>query len=662
MRFSKLFEPIRIGKMFIKNRIAMAPIHLINLFDRDGVLNQRCIDFYVERAKGGVGLIITGVMHVANDIENLSVNGVPLWPLCVPKNIPPLAELVDYVHSYDVRIFAQLSPGSGRNADGPAIDEGMKPISASALPSFYRPNVSTRPLATDEVEKMVELFGQAAQMVASLGFDGIEIHGHEGYLIDQFTTALWNRRTDKYGGDLEGRLRFPVEIVEEVKDKAGKDFPVIYRYGLKHFLKDFSTPALRREGYAEAGRDLGEGLEMAKYLEKAGIDALHVDAGCYESSYWAHPPIYQPHGCMIDLAAEVKKVVNIPVIAVGRLDIPELAEKILVEGKADMVALGRALLADPYWPMKVREGRVEDIRPCIGCHDGCMPVKGPLSCTVNPACGRERLYSIEPTDRPKKILIAGGGVAGMEFARVATLRGHKVILCEKTDKLGGHMIEAAIPEFKLDIKRLLEWYIRQMEKLKVEVRLNTEVTLDLVRKEKPDVVIVATGSKHITPEIPGANGGLNIVNSCDLLAGKVKAGDNVVVYGGGLEGCEIALWLANQGKTVTIIARHEVMARGVFEANKRMLLDMLAEKKVTILTNTLVLEARKDGIVVINREFERKKVNCDTVVLAIGRRPENELYKSLSGEIPSLYQIGDCKEPRKIINAIWDAYTIARAI
>lgn len=661
MKFKKLFEPIRIGKAFIKNRIAMAPIHLINLNDSEGIITQRVIDYYVERAKGGVGLLITGVFHVANDIERLSLGGVPLWSVCVPKALPVLAELADFVHSYGSRVFIQLSPGCGRNADGAAIDEGLKPISASAVPAFYRPSVTARSLKTEEVEKMVEAFGPAAQLVATAEIDGIEVHGHEGYLLDQFTTALWNKRNDKYGGDLEGRLRFPIEIIQKIKDTVGKDYPVMYRYGLKHYMKSSWTAALRREGYVEAGRDVEEGLKMAELLEGAGVDALHVDAGCYESSYWAHPPIYQPYGCMADLAAETKKFVKIPVIAVGRLDIPEVAERVLEEGKADMVALGRALLADPYWPKKVQEGKLEDIVPCIGCHDGCMPLKGPLSCTVNPSCGRERLCALKPAAKPKRVLIAGGGVAGMEAARVAAIRGHKVALYEKTDRLGGHLIAASVPDFKQEIKMLLDWYKTQLRKLKVEVNLKTEVTPELVKREKPDVVIVATGSTPPVLEIPGINKP-TVINCCDLLLGKEKAGDIVVVYGGGLEGCETALWLAKQGKSVTVVARHEAMTRGVYEANRNMLLDMLAENKVQILNNTIIQEATKDGVVVIDREFRRKVINCDTVILAIGLKPEKELYESLMVEFAELYEIGDCKEPRKIHHAIWDGYTVGYGI
>ncbi len=295
----------------------------------------------------------------------------------------------------------------------PAISFACHPVSASAVPHFHEPKILCRPLETVEVEKIVKAFGTAAEILAAAGVDGIELHGHEGYLFDQFTTSLWNQRTDNYGGNLKQRLTFPIEVLKEIKQHAGADFPVQYRFGLKHYIKGLNSGALQGESFSEAGRDISEGLEMAKLLEEAGFDALHVDAGCYDSWYWAHPPIYQEHGCMVDMAARVKEVVSIPVIAVGKLELPEQAERVIAEGKSDMIAIGRGLLADSHWPVKVAEGKTEDIRPCIGCHDGCIGrfMRGkPLSCAVNPACGREKLYALDRVEKPKKVVIVGGGI------------------------------------------------------------------------------------------------------------------------------------------------------------------------------------------------------------------------------------------------------------
>ncbi|RLC61392.1 MAG: 2-enoate reductase, partial [Chloroflexi bacterium] len=496
MKFERLFEPISIGKVNIKNRIAMAPMVPGGLVDHDGGFTQRAIDYYTERAFGGVGLIISGCTKVSEKVE-------PRTTLMFVnrRSISSFSELAESVHYYGTRIFIQLTAGLGSVIVGSVIDSGFKPVSASAIPAFWRPNVTARALTTEEVEEIVDAFGKAAQLLRAAGIDGIELHGHEGYLFDQFSTAIWNKRNDKYGGSLEDRLRFPIEVLNAIKDKAGKDFPVVYRYGLKHYMKGFRTGALPHEDYVEAGRDVAEGLEMAKLLEKAGFDGLHVDAGSYDSWYWAHPPTYQPHGCMVDMAAEAKKCVTIPVITVGRLGIPELAEKVVAEGKADIVALGRALLADPHWPRKAREGKVEEIRPCTGCHDGCLHREmyqfKPISCAINPATGRERLYTLGVVTQPQKVLIAGGGVAGMEAARVAAIRGCEVTLYEKGEKLGGHLIAGSVPDFKRDIKRLLDWYVIQLERLGVKIRLQVEVTPELIKKEKPDKIIIATGSTPI---------------------------------------------------------------------------------------------------------------------------------------------------------------------
>jgi len=667
--FRMLFKPIRIGKVEIKNRIAMAPMAIGGLGGSDGTLTARAIDYYLERARGGVGLIIAGVAKVENEIERIIIDGMVPRMLITHKIMSSLAELAELVHHYGSKIFIQLTAGYGRVLPGELIDSGIKPVSASAVPAHYRPNVTTRALSTEEIKELVRSFGRAAEIISACEIDGVELHGHQGYLFDQFTTSLWNRRNDEYGGSIENRLRFPIEVIETIKERIGRDFPVVYRYGLKHYLRDAQTGTLERESYREAGRDIEEGLEMAKHLEKAGIDALHVDAGCYESLYWAHPPTYMPHGCLVEMAAEVKKVVKIPVIAVGRLEVPELSEKVLKEGKADMIALGRGLLADPYWPKKVLGGRVEDIRPCIGCNDGCisriaMGRLRPLSCAVNPLTGRERLYELRRAKERKKVLVAGGGVAGMEAARIAAIRGHKVTLYEKSESLGGHLIEASVPEFKRDLRKLLDWYKIQLYKANINILLNTEATPKLIEEEEPDVVIVATGSKPVQLEVKGMEKSKAIM-ATDLLRGKSKTGNDVVVIGGGLVGCETALWLANQGKSVTIIEKlHDLMIAGppIFRANRMMLLDLLRLNKVKFITGVSVHEIAEDGIIIMDKEFVTHEIKCDTIVLALGLKPDFELYNAIKGKVKEVYAIGDCKEPRRILEAIWDGFFVASAI
>jgi len=648
---TKLFEPGRIGGLTIKNRIAMAPMGLFGLVESDGSISQRGIDYYVERAKGEVGLIITGICLPTLDIEFGGMGGEAgfLFRADGPHVLPRLRELVEAVHVYGAKIAVQLTAGFGRVIHPMLVPQ---PVGPSVLPNVWKLNVMTRELTTEEVERLAGSFGDAAQIMKEAGVDAVELHGHEGYLMDQFMTSLWNQRTDKYGGDLEGRLRFVLEIIEAIKGRAGKDFPVIFRYAIKHYI--------------EGGRDVEESLEIAQRLEKVGVDALHVDAGCYDNWYWPHPPNYQPPGCMVDMAEAVKKVVKIPVITVGRLGYPELAESVIKDGKADFVALGRPLLADPEWTLKAKEGRLDDVRPCIGDQDGCIGAAATrgayLSCAVNPACGNEKELMITPVDKPGSVLVVGGGVAGMEAARVAALRGHRVTLCEKSDRLGGHLIAASVPEFKHDLEWLREYYQTQIGKLGVRVELGKEVAPKLIEEMKPDVVIVATGSAPIVPDIPGIESE-KVVTAIDLLLGKKEAGETVVVVGGGLVGCETAVYLAQKGKRVTIV---EVLGRiipDVFEANRQHLFKMLAENGVCVLTDASLGRVTEEGAVVVNkRRRYQADLKADTVVLAVGLKPEIDLAKALEGKMAEIHSIGDCHEPRKILDAVWDAYNTVRVI
>jgi 2-enoate reductase len=666
INMKKLFQPINIGKVEIKNRIAMVPMANLGLVDRDGHLTKRAIDYYVERAKGGTGLIITGAVKAENEIEKLKMPSFPCITLNPITFLATASELTEHVHTFGSKIFIQVTFGLGRSAP-PAFLEGP-PVAPSAIPNYWDPATTCRELTTQEVETMVKRCGEAAHIAREAGFDGIEIHAmHEGYLLDQFTIALFNRRTDKYGGGLKERLTLPAEIVREIKKQAGKDFPVGLRYSIKSFIKDWRQGGLPDENFQEMGRDVDEGLEAAKLIEQAGYDFLDADNGTYDAWYWAHPPVYMEHGCYLPYTERLKKVVSIPIIVAGRMELPELAEKALSEGSLDIVGIGRGLLTDPEWPRKVFHNQTDRIRPCIGCHDGClgrMFLGKPESCTVNPAVGREKEYAIEPAHDIKKVMIVGGGVAGMESARVATLRGHQVTLYEKTDKLGGHLREACVPDFKDDDKRLLNWYENEMKAMSIDISFNTEVTADMVKSENPDVVIIATGSTPITPDIPGINMS-NVTGAGELLLGNSTVGDTVAVIGGGLVGCETALWLAKQHKKVTIIEELEdLMAAGrpVPHMNKIMLIDLLKFHKVDVLTETSLLEVKQDSIVVVNNNFHKKTLNVDSVVIAVGLKPESSLYNSLIQEMFEVYAIGDSREAANYMNAIWDAYDLARNI
>lgn len=656
-----LFKSINLGGVEIKYRIAMAPMGIGVLTNIDGSLGPRAIDYYIERIRGGVGLIITTLYKTENEIDPLQRG----FPVVTYTALGPFAELAEAAHAFGTKIFVQLTAGFGRAAH-PRILRN-KPVSASAIANYWDPTITCRELTTEEVENLIKAFGPAAEILAESGIDGIELHGHEGYLFDQFTTALWNHRTDKYGGDLAGRLTFPIEVLREIKRKVGQDFPVQYRFGLKHYIKGSHDGALPGEEYVEAGRNVQEGLQMAKMLEEAGFDALHVDAGCYDSWYWAHPPGYQKHGCMIDMATEVKKAVKVPVVAVGKLEIPELAGKVIAEGKADFVAIGRGFLSEPFWVKKIAEGRQKHIRPCIGCHLGCIGrlMQGkPLSCAVNPAAGRERAYALKPTNNLKNVMVIGGGVAGMEAGRVAALRGHNVVIYEKSDKLGGHITEASIMPFKADELKLLNWYKTELEGLKVKIHLKAEITPGFVNEKNPDAVIVATGSKPILLNVPGANKQI-VITACDLLAGKRQAGENAVIIGGGQVGCEIALWLVQQGQKVTILEKfNDLLIAGppIPWMNRKMLLDLLKFHKINVMTNVSLFEVIDEGVVVINKYFYRDTLPADTVIVAVGLEPEQEVYRLLKGHFDNLYLIGDARKAWNIMNAIWEAYEVAREI
>ena len=659
-KYENLFLPINIGGIKIKNRIALAPMNdFYQFYDPiEGTVNQRWMDYFIEKAKGGLGLIISNVFKVEDKVTYFREDGLVTWGLLKKQSIHLYAELAKYLHMFDVRIFFQLSAGPGRVVGGTAIDNGFKPISASPNQAFFRPDVTCRELNVDEIKEIVNSFGKAAELISCCEIDGIEIHAHEGYLLDQFATSLWNRRNDKYGGSLENRMRFAIEILESIKSVLGEKFPVVYRYGSKHFIKDEKSSALKI-GEKELGRDLKESIEIAKILERAGYNGLHIDTGCYESVYWAHPPIYMPRGFSLELTSKIKKEVNIPIIAVGRLGDPSVADQAISEGKADMVALGRDLLADNYWPNKVMLGKIDEIRPCIGCHE-CMnraETGKYLTCAVNPTCGNEGKYEFSIVNNRKKAVVIGGGIAGMEAARVLNLKGHKVILFEKKEELGGHLIEASVPDFKKDIKGLLNWYKKQLSNSKIKIYLDKNINVDEIKALNPDLVLLATGSIPIIPKISGVDK-KNVMTCIDLLLGIQQAGKEIVVVGGGMEGCETALWLAQNGKKVTIVEMLSECIPDIHRANKKMLIDLLKYNNVKIIKNTKVHEILNNGVTVVDNRLELSKIKCDTVVLAVGLKAIDDLYDKIAKEKMMVYKIGDCKKPRKIIDAVWEAFNI----
>ncbi len=664
-KYSNLFKPMKIGKVEMKNRIGMAPMAPSGMITPDNCFNQRAADYYVERARGGAGLIITGGIEVENEIEKTKLGvfqNTSTNPIAFALNS---AEMCERVHAYGSKIFLQITMGFGRSLFLDFVDS--HPVAPSAIPHFWDPSITCRELTTSEVEYMVKKMAEAAKMAKSAGYDGVEVHAmHEGYLIDQFTMALFNKRTDKYGGDLRGRLTLPIEIVQAIKAEAGQDFPVILRYGVKSCIKAVNQGGLPGEEYVEMGRDFEEGLEAAKILEKAGYDGFNADLGSYEALYWAHPPGYMEHGVYLPYIEKLKDVVNVPVLTAGRMDDPDLAANAIDDGKVDMVLLGRGLLADPDWPNKVRTGETDKIRPCVGCHDGCMgrlETGKVISCAVNPVCGREEEYRLYPALKSKNVMVVGGGIAGMEVARVAAMRGHKVSVYDKNNALGGHVIEASVPEFKKDERILLKWYEQELIENGVRINLETEVTTDLVNEVKPDEVIVATGAKDRIPPIPGINRE-NVLTAIEALMNKDKVGDNVVIVGGGLVGCEVAIWLSEQGKKVTIVEMMDGLLSSVFvsHANDMMLKDLIKFHGVEVKTNTSLLEITDSGIETINNKFRRESIKTDTVIMAIGYVSDQKLFDELKEVHPKVHVVGDSKKVQNIMYAIWDGYELGRTL
>lgn len=660
-QYKKLFEPTYLGKLKLKNRMSMAPMGPVGYADPLGAWNQRIQDYYVERAKGGIGLIITGICSVDLAIEGLPSSGLPCPTTNPIAFIHSSTQMNERVHAYGTKIIIQLTGGLGRSALPGFTSKNIAP---SQQENRFDPRVKHREMTEEEIQNLIQKFVASAVISKRGGFDGVEIHAvHEGYLLDQFAISFFNHRSDQYGGSLENRLRIPIQIVKGIKQACGPDFPVSLRYSLKSMMKGIRQGGLPGEEFIEVGRDIEEGIAAAKILAEAGYDALNVDAGTYDSWYWSHPPMYfEYEGMYREFGEILKKEVDVPIILAGRMEDPEIAVEAI--GKScDIVSYGRQLLSDPDYPEKLRSGRLDEVRPCLGCHEGCLGRigNGPVSCAVNPACGREAIYGLTPALKKKKILVIGGGVAGMETARVAATRGHDVVLVEKTDQLGGNLIPGGVPSFKRYDLHLVEWYKRQLQLLDVDVRMETTVTSDNVADYEADEIVVATGSKPIV--LQGSEFAA-VVTADDVLMGRKPVGDQVVIIGGGLVGCETGLWLAQQGKKVTVVEMlGEILGgpHGMPFMNYQMLTELLQYHKVDIHTSTKVKEVRANEAVLVKGE-EVFTVLADTVIGAVGYRENNSLYEELQElEIP-VHNIGDSNKVHNIMYAIWDAYELSRNI
>lgn len=678
---SPLFTPWKIGNCEIKNRFVLTSMGGTDLF---GWMEKNHFDkegarFILEVAKNNAGLVMPGCQPVYN----------PMFGQWLHKNKKMFADLKKWMpefHKTGAKLFVQLTAGFGRSftiskmmedlytnkflrvVSKPFMDLDKITATASPSPNRWSDKVPSREMTVEEIHRFVDAFAQSAKQLQEAGVDGVEVHAvHEGYLLDQFTLPYVNKRTDEYGGSFENRYRFAVEIVQAIKKACGKDFPVSLRYSVLSKTKGFRQGALPGEDYIEAGRDMAESERAAKYLQDAGYDCLNCDNGTYDAWYWAHPPVYMPENCNLSDVEHIKKFVDIPVICAGRLD-PRAAAESIAAGQLDGAGFARPFLADQQWIVKLEEGREEDIRPCILCHNGCfnmchykgVPNDQDLSdslhlarCAVNAETMQWNKHYIRQTASPKTVHIIGGGIGGMETARVLKLRGHHPIIHEKNGELGGAFIAASAESYKGKLRDLLAWYRRQMEKLGIEVHLNEEVQDISVFKGCP--VIVATGAvPRILRRVPGFE---KMMEACEYLRG-APTGETVAVIGGGLTGSEIAYELALQGKKPVIVEMKDdlISQKGVCLANSSYLREWFALHKVPVYLQTTLKEVRNGSILCTEKGGKELEIPCDSVISCAGY---------LSAPVPGAKKarlVGDCRQVGNLRSVVWDAYEAAMKI
>lgn len=689
-----LFTPWKIGKVEIKNRIVLTSMGGTNLL---GWMEKNHFDevgahFIQTIAENHVGLVLPGCQPVYN----------PMYGQWLYKNkrmYDDLAKWLPQFHQTGAKLFVQLTAGFGRSFTispmmeklytNPVLRFLSKPVmnldkitaSASAAPNRWSDKVPSRAMTVEEIQQMVEAFGKSAKLLKDAGVDGVEVHAvHEGYLLDQFTLKYVNKRTDAYGGSRENRYRFPVDIVREIKRICGDDFPVSLRYSVESKTKGFRQGALPGEEYIEVGRDMEESRWAARYLQDAGYDMLNCDNGTYDAWYWCHPPIYMPENCNLNEVKEIKKTVTIPVVPAGRMD-PYVGAKEVAAGTIDGVGFARAFLADQEWVTKLLEGREEEIRPCILCHNACFNMskwKGTPNmqelqdslhlarCAVNAETMQWDKHYIKKTDAPKTVHIIGGGVGGMEAARVLKLRGHNPVIYEQTDRLGGVVIPGAAESYKKPMRDLLAWYRQEMDRLDIPVHRNQTIAPD--HDFGADPVIVATGGKPITlSRVPGFDRTIEATDFLRAIEARreedaFSVGQRVAVIGGSLTGCEIAYELALQGKEPFILEMKEdlIATEGVCLANSSYLREWFALHKVPVFLESTLVEVKADAVTYKDASGVLHDVPCDSVISAVGYRPDPLLDKARAGS--QTYFIGDCAAIGNIKTAVWQAYETAMKI
>jgi 2,4-dienoyl-CoA reductase-like NADH-dependent reductase (Old Yellow Enzyme family)/thioredoxin reductase len=638
-RFEALFSPFRIGNVELKNRIVMPPM-ATNFAGEDGSVNDRHIAYYVKRAKGGVGYITfehTGVLKQGRAFPNMAL-------IDSDQHIPSFKKLVEAVHQEDGKIMIQINH-AGRQTS--ASITGSPIVAPSAIPCPVRKEMP-QALSFEEIQMIVEAFGEAARRVKETGADGVEIHMAHGYLINQFLSPFSNKREDEYGGDADRRMRMAIEVLRTVRNQVGPDFTVLCR--------------LSADEYIEGGLKINGSKEIAKALERSGADALHISACVAASGYLNHPPYYAEEGIFVPLAQGIKSVVGIPVITVGRIRTPELANQILEENKADLISMGRALIADPNLPVKALQGKTEEIIPCISCNRCILSIrKGALQCAVNPETGREEIFQIQKTDHPKKVWIIGGGPAGMKAAEIASFRGHQVALYEEQEKLGGRFLLAAIPPKKQILKEFIGYLIRQVENLPVKIVLGKPFDTALLEKERPDVVILATGAKPFFPPIDGI-GDTQAISVEEVLSDPIHLGNKILIVGGGGIGAEVADYLSENGKEVTLIEMREGIALDLVGHLQHFLNTRLKAKGVQILTSTKAIRFEKKALWVEDTQGIKKLEGFDNIVMALGSTPNNKLVDSIKDKVSEFHVIGDASKPREVMEALFEGEETALKI
>lgn len=622
-----------------------------NLADTEGFVTDEMIAYYVERAKGGAGLIMTELVTVdfplGNGIERqLSIDN--------DKYIPGLQRLTHQIHRYGSKVFIQLNHAGNRAK--PEFTRGSVPVSASSMPSSIT-KIEPKPLTGEEISNLIGAFGRAARRAQEAGFDGIDLHFAHGYLICQFLSSFTNKRTDRYGGYFENRVRLALEVLERCRYEIGKDFPI--------------SAKVAGQQYVKGGITLLETKRLCHLLQENGIDAIQVSGGDPESpDRLPVPPMYSRRGCYMNLAKSIKKTLNIPVIAVGRINNVLLANQVIESGKADLVAMGRAFLADPDFPRKALEGKLKEMRMCIGCNQGCRGRDRTryltVGCILNPRVGKEKEGpEIAPAGIPKHVLVIGAGPAGMEAARVAALRGHKVTLIEEQRSLGGQLRLAARPPGRGEFRHLIEWYQNQMTKLGVKLLLGRKATADLIHNLTPEAVIIATGSRPLFPELEGLKQ-VKVAHASEILEKKAQIGQQAVIIGGGGVGLETADFLASKRKKVTVIEQLPEVGRDLEGSTKKALMARLAKKGVKILTGTTIDKVEIGTLTIQWNGSKREIVFEEPLIIATGAEANLDLYESLKKTEAlkniDLHVIGDSLSPRLLREAIFEGYKTSQKI